>query len=266
MGKKRTMSAETKDRLRGQKQAYKLRLKVERGTATAEDKERLVILERDFGAKKPRAAAKPPEPELDQEHEEQAPAEEPSFEPPSSPPPAGFEPPTEAPPKVEAPRGKHTGDWRAKYRSSATGGADDREATCVLAAQLMVVVPLKKATKYIIDGGSRPAFDDAFIDGPIRNLAVIVVDKYMPDGVALSPEMELGALGGTVLGQALMVWMRRSKEAKPATAPPKPPLKSVPLQSAPPPAPPPPPVAESRPVEPPVESSGPFIVKPDTLI
>lgn len=182
------------------------------------------------------------------------------------PPPPRFDPPSEPPPKVRAgaPRGK--GDWRDKYRSAGHGG-DDREATCVLASNMLVVLPMRRAMAYVASTGAPPIFSEQFIGEVLFKLGVRVADKYIPDSLALSEEMELGALAATGLGQALACYFKQKKGARPEPGPkrdaptPPPPGNERPAESKPANGAPPNPVVDA-----PQLPAGRFEVKPDTYI
>lgn len=171
---------------------------------------------------------------------------------PPPPPPRAFEPP-EPPPTVEI----VSGDWRKRYRQK-TG----REGACVEMATLYCAM-LTRASNWIAEQGQRPIFGTEEIQRVIFPAAVLTADKLLPAHFEMSPEVEVCATSGALLGQALLVrWRKGNPKAPERPAP----LRSVPApgESNVSPASPP------RPVETPVKQpavaspipTGAFIPKP----
>ena len=285
------MTQAVRDKLRGQKQAYKLRKKVEAGKATEEDKTRLAELERAWGSTGRKA--KPRGPDLaplaqhqaalreadheraskvdagdDQAHDVSTPeagaddSSGPAVETP--PPPPSFAEP-EPPPRVEVmPRGS-AGDWRAKYRAQA---GDGREATCLELAE-MYCGALTKVAAFIESCGSSPLFDADYIERRIKPQAVLVADQLLPADFAISAEMEFVATSSAILGQgAWVAWKRRQAnkpkgQARPDSRPvtklvPVPGIEERPREDTK--APP-----ETAPFVPPARPSGDIVIGPDTV-
>lgn len=284
------MKQETKDRLRGQKAAYKLRKKVEGGKATEEDRAKLAELERAWGttgrkAKSPAPAAQtiagnrftgPPAAKIDTAAEptqdDSTPSEGaddssgPAVETP--PPPPSFDAPPEPPPRVDVlPRG-NAGDWRAKYRSAS---GDGRESTCVELAELYCGL-LAKVAAFIESAGSRPLFDGDYIERRIKPQAVLVADQLLPADFAISPEMEFVATSSMLLGQGAIVAIKKRRAAAPKGQA-RPDKARAPLVSIPAPVPSAPPrpeetapAMEDAPFVAPPAPPAPFVVGPDTVI
>lgn len=286
------MTQAVRDKLRGQKQAYKLRVKVEKGTATEEDKTRLAELEKAWGTVGRKAhgrrkadaervaerdevfAAKQRAVDADHDQAQDDVTPEgaadsgdgsPAVE---SPPPPSFEAPPEAPPRVEVlPAAARGGDWRAKYRAAS---GDGREATCLELAS-MYCGALSKVAAFIEASGSRPLFDGDYIERRIKPQAVLVADQLLPADFAISPEMEFVATSSALLGQGAIVALKRRAANKPkAQARPDPRPERAPLVSV--------PAVEPRPAETVPDASSaplvttpqpqaePFVVGPGTLI
>lgn len=285
------MTQATKDRLRGQKQAYKLRKKLDAGKATEEDKAKLAELERAWGTtgRKAKAAGAPsawrgnPGAPMAKPDERAAPAVDtgddaaeddvtpeagavdsggPAVETPSPPP--SFDGTPEPPPRVEVIPGRAVagGDWRAKWRSAS---GDGRESTCVELAELYCGVLTKVAT-FIESAGSSPLFDADYIERRIKPQAVLVADQLLPADFAISPEMEFVATSSALLGQGAIVALKKRAAQKPKgqarhDTRPVPALVSIPkveerpVETE--------PAAEDAPLVVPSPAPGPFVPGPD---
>lgn len=245
MGKKRAMTQETKDRLRAQKAAYKLRTKVKKGTATAEDRERLAALESSYGGKAKRATVRE---DVDTDHD--SPHDEPVAASPgadtegageesvppdrdSPPPPPPPRPDPDPPPRVEVLPKSGSANWRDKYRQNL-----GREGACVAVASLYCGV-LGRMSAYVASTGARPLFGSAELSpgGMVFSAAVLTTDALLPADFELTPPIELTMMSAMATGQAVMVAARqKAKQKGPnvsgntwrASSPPPPPPPSSP--------------------------------------
>lgn len=250
MGKK--SPAERLERLKVRRRAERLRAKARKGGATPAELAELEAM--------PKARiGRPPKDEPPEETAAQDDAVSPEPAEQAETPPK-VEPP-EPPPHVEVlPRG---GDWRAKYRSMA-----GREGVCVEVATLYCN-GLAKASAYIAASGARPIFDLDDIRRVIFPAAVLTADKLLPADFEMSPEVELVATSGALLGQAALVRFRGARKAASSAPPrtdPKAATHATPTTLTVVPAPQPTAATPERPTEQAAPRPEPFIVRPDTLI
>ncbi len=134
--------------------------------------------------------------------------------------PAGETPAPDAPPvrprsekSAGAKGGK--GDWRSKYRPGAASG--EREATCLEAAALWVLM-LKKMNASIRENGGTPIIADDAIDGTLSSCIVLTVDKLLPADFSVGPEVQAAVASTTITAQAWWTarGARRAKSSKAA--------------------------------------------------
>jgi hypothetical protein len=115
-----------------------------------------------------------------------------------------------APPELKLKAGK--GNWRDKYRGSAS--EDTREQTCIQFANQWQVFLVKMARDIKkMEPDTRVWFDESQIRDGLYPSMVLTVDKFLPDGFEVGPEVTASIGTTSVLVQRWLVGRRAAKLA-----------------------------------------------------